>query len=439
MVGRVVGRGKTAYANRRPQAPSLWAAAAMPPRRWRPNDPIPRRWKGFGLRPVAPVRRDTPTEPEKSVIVECIRYRITDPARRGELERAYAAASQQLDLASQCLGYELSHGVEKPERYVLRIEWTSREEHEQGFRGGPYFQAFLAAVRPHIGDIEEMKHYEQTYVTSVKGGTERMCRSTSARSSPTAAGSRLPRSCPPAIGASSTASCPCMSGVIAPRCRGRRSGQPRVLTRLVRVGACPPRLHRGGAEARRAALTMCLRVPGGTDSRTGGRSGGSGRRARSPLPTSGYRSAWPLPSGVGTVDLGGVRVIPADAAGVGVYRPQGSQANATATRIPSSLCTAQFGHRTAALRGRRRGPRQRPAGLSPGAAQILQQWPRPRERPTFDRSLRQRINRIALAPSCRLSGPSVRYEKSPPQRIKNPPQASGRPPTRPSPRRRSTR
>uniref|UniRef100_A0AAU2VUM8 Antibiotic biosynthesis monooxygenase n=1 Tax=Streptomyces sp. NBC_00008 TaxID=2903610 RepID=A0AAU2VUM8_9ACTN len=104
------------------------------------------------------------------MIVEYIRYRITDAARRGEFEDAYTRASQQLDLAPECQGYELTHGIEEPERYILRIVWTSVAEHEQGFRHGPCFPPFLAEIRPYIGDIEEMKHYEHTAVTSAVGG-----------------------------------------------------------------------------------------------------------------------------------------------------------------------------------------------------------------------------------------------------------------------------
>lgn len=100
--------------------------------------------------------------------VEYIRYRITDPGRRPEFEKSYATAAEQLDLAPQCLGYELSHGVEEPDRYILRIEWTSVEEHEQGFRGGPHFPPFFTAIRPYFGDIEEMKHYERTSVTGTR-------------------------------------------------------------------------------------------------------------------------------------------------------------------------------------------------------------------------------------------------------------------------------
>jgi quinol monooxygenase YgiN len=100
------------------------------------------------------------------MIVEYIRYRIAEPERRAAFEDAYASAAKQLDDAPQCLGYELAHGVEEPERYILRIEWTSVEDHEKGFRGGPHFPSFLASVRPYIGDIEEMKHYRGTAVAS---------------------------------------------------------------------------------------------------------------------------------------------------------------------------------------------------------------------------------------------------------------------------------
>jgi quinol monooxygenase YgiN len=101
--------------------------------------------------------------------LEYIRYRIAEPERRAAFEKAYTVAAELLDQAPQCLGYELAHGVEEPDRYILRIEWTSVQDHEQGFRSGPHFGAFLAEVRPYIRDIEEMKHYAVTAVSSERG------------------------------------------------------------------------------------------------------------------------------------------------------------------------------------------------------------------------------------------------------------------------------
>ena len=99
------------------------------------------------------------------VIIEYVRYRIelSDAER---FEAAYRAASASLEASSECLHYELARCHEEPERYVLRIHWTSVGGHLEGFRKSPEFRSFLNAVRPYIDRIEEMQHYEATEVKS---------------------------------------------------------------------------------------------------------------------------------------------------------------------------------------------------------------------------------------------------------------------------------
>lgn len=99
------------------------------------------------------------------MVTEYIRY-VISPERAEEFHEAYRKASTALDAASECLGYELTRGVEEPANWILRIRWTSLEDHERGFRIGPHFASFLAHVRPFIGDIQEMKHYEVTDVAA---------------------------------------------------------------------------------------------------------------------------------------------------------------------------------------------------------------------------------------------------------------------------------
>lgn len=99
------------------------------------------------------------------MIVEYIRYKL--PTERAEqFEAAYATAAESLDASSHCLGYELARGVEEPNHYVLRIEWDSLDGHMEGFRKGPDFPAFFAAVRPFVDQIKEMKHYRATVVAT---------------------------------------------------------------------------------------------------------------------------------------------------------------------------------------------------------------------------------------------------------------------------------
>lgn len=102
------------------------------------------------------------------MIVEYIRYEIAEE-RRGEFEEAYARAAAPLAASPHCRRYELSRCVEEPGYYVLGIEWDSLDGHMRGFRGSPEFREFLGHIRPYVGDIGEMRHYEVTDIRSDKG------------------------------------------------------------------------------------------------------------------------------------------------------------------------------------------------------------------------------------------------------------------------------
>jgi len=97
--------------------------------------------------------------------IEYIRYKI-NPDSHGEFVAAYEAAARSLDASQYCMGYELSQCEEEPERYILRIEWSSMQEHLDGFRKSKEFKSFLPHIRPFIEDIEEMQHYTKTTVCS---------------------------------------------------------------------------------------------------------------------------------------------------------------------------------------------------------------------------------------------------------------------------------
>jgi quinol monooxygenase YgiN len=109
------------------------------------------------------------------MIVEYIRYKLSEqPAEFGEsfagaFEAAYRAAALSLDASPHCLGYELSRCVEEQSRYILRIEWDSIDGHLTGFRRSPEFSSFFAAIKPYVGQIEEMQHYMLTSVVATKG------------------------------------------------------------------------------------------------------------------------------------------------------------------------------------------------------------------------------------------------------------------------------
>ncbi|GAA3437263.1 antibiotic biosynthesis monooxygenase [Kutzneria kofuensis] len=92
------------------------------------------------------------------MITEYIRYRIPD-GQGSQFEDAYRRAGAVLSESPQCVGWDVARCVDEPSCYVVRIRWTSAEDHLTGFRSGPRFPAFFAEVKPFVGDIEEMRHY----------------------------------------------------------------------------------------------------------------------------------------------------------------------------------------------------------------------------------------------------------------------------------------
>ena len=93
--------------------------------------------------------------------IEYIRYALIAHAPE-ELLASYAEAVKSLEASPDCLGYDLAQCEEDPNSVILRIEWVSTEAHLQGFRKGPHFPPFLAAIRAYVPEIAEMRHYRRT-------------------------------------------------------------------------------------------------------------------------------------------------------------------------------------------------------------------------------------------------------------------------------------
>ncbi len=97
----------------------------------------------------------------KNYSVEIIRYKI-DSQNYKNFESAYTKAGKILEKSPYCIGYEIIHGEEEPDHYIVRIHWTSVNDHINGFRKSAEFGSFFNLVKPFFNNIEEMKHYQLT-------------------------------------------------------------------------------------------------------------------------------------------------------------------------------------------------------------------------------------------------------------------------------------
>jgi quinol monooxygenase YgiN len=99
--------------------------------------------------------------------VEYIRYKVTEEQNQAFIE-AYKDASIELNASPFCMAYELTECEEEVGQFILRIEWTSTDEHINGFRKSEIFPSFFAKVKPYFDNIQEMRHYKLTNVARTK-------------------------------------------------------------------------------------------------------------------------------------------------------------------------------------------------------------------------------------------------------------------------------
>ena len=92
------------------------------------------------------------------MIVEYIRYTIPDEHQAGFIAD-YTAAREPLLRSPYALSFDLSQCTEDPSRFIIRIEWTSADDHMVRFRGSPEFCEFFQHIRPYIDRIDEIRHY----------------------------------------------------------------------------------------------------------------------------------------------------------------------------------------------------------------------------------------------------------------------------------------
>lgn len=94
------------------------------------------------------------------MVIEYLRYTIDD-ARQAAFITDYKKASVPLQNSDYCQEYEFTQCVEDPSKFVIRIQWTSAEDHLNKFRGSQEFKAFFIHIKRYLDDIDEMRHYNK--------------------------------------------------------------------------------------------------------------------------------------------------------------------------------------------------------------------------------------------------------------------------------------
>lgn len=91
------------------------------------------------------------------------------PVRKGEeaaFEAAFDRAQHLMAAAPGCGGLQLSRCVERPNEYLLLVEWDSVEAHTEGFRSSPAYAQWRALLHHFYDPVPVASHFIRTFSTA---------------------------------------------------------------------------------------------------------------------------------------------------------------------------------------------------------------------------------------------------------------------------------
>jgi heme-degrading monooxygenase HmoA len=81
------------------------------------------------------------------------------PGSEAQFEAAFSKAAAVLVGCKGYVAHELRRSVESPNRYALRIEWKTLEDHTVGFRGSPAFGEWRGLIGPFFESSPVVEHF----------------------------------------------------------------------------------------------------------------------------------------------------------------------------------------------------------------------------------------------------------------------------------------
>lgn len=86
------------------------------------------------------------------------------PVREGQeedFERAFAEAKRIIASMPGFIGLSLSRCIERPETYLLLVEWQTLADHTEGFRGSAEYQQWRSLLHDFYDPFPVVEHYER--------------------------------------------------------------------------------------------------------------------------------------------------------------------------------------------------------------------------------------------------------------------------------------
>jgi heme-degrading monooxygenase HmoA len=85
------------------------------------------------------------------------------PNQENEFELAFENAQEILSSMNGYKSHQLQKCIEKPNRYILLVEWKTLEDHTIGFRKSDEYQEYRDMIHEYFEPSPLMEHYEMVF------------------------------------------------------------------------------------------------------------------------------------------------------------------------------------------------------------------------------------------------------------------------------------
>ncbi|MCB0916510.1 MAG: antibiotic biosynthesis monooxygenase [Actinobacteria bacterium] len=86
-------------------------------------------------------------------------YMSIQPGREADFEAAIAVARELVEVTPGCRGLTVQRGIERPEVYLVTIQWDTLEDHLVGFRESSRFPRWRELLSPHYSEPPAVEHW----------------------------------------------------------------------------------------------------------------------------------------------------------------------------------------------------------------------------------------------------------------------------------------
>jgi heme-degrading monooxygenase HmoA len=87
------------------------------------------------------------------------------PGREDEFVQAMERAKLLIAASRGFVSLRLERCLERPNRFLLLVEWQRLEDHTEGFRGSPAYREWRAALHHFYDPFPVVEHFEAAVTT----------------------------------------------------------------------------------------------------------------------------------------------------------------------------------------------------------------------------------------------------------------------------------